>query len=189
MVGRSAGLTPCVCQLFCARSQRRQPGNLHGARVDVDAVDVVLDDQARHIAQEGRFGGVGSRQRAVGSGVKRVGPAWPGSGRRCSARMYACLWVVQGVDKTANQSARLRRQVQCLLSPARRPGSPGAVRSSSASPLPGAEAWESAEKAGELRLGLTPLSLPRCSTRPKPPRAAPDSSGRTTPSRGNAFVI
>ena len=45
-------------QVFWARSQRKA-GDLDGAGVDVDAVDVVLDDEARDVAEVVGFFGVG----------------------------------------------------------------------------------------------------------------------------------
>ena len=52
MRGRSGGLTPLGLPGALRPQPERQPGDLHGPRVDVDAVDVVLDDQARHIAAQ-----------------------------------------------------------------------------------------------------------------------------------------
>jgi hypothetical protein len=52
--------------------QRR---DLAGARVNVDQVQVVLQDQRGNGAQEGGLGGVGSGQRAEGSLVGAVRPA------------------------------------------------------------------------------------------------------------------
>ena len=52
MVGRSAGFRPSRCHAFCARSHRLKPGDLGAARVDVDAVDVVLDDEAWNVLEE-----------------------------------------------------------------------------------------------------------------------------------------
>jgi hypothetical protein len=50
--GRSAAGTPCCCQAFWARSQRESPAICDGAGVDVDAVDVVLDDEAGDVFEE-----------------------------------------------------------------------------------------------------------------------------------------
>ena len=45
------------------RSQpQRQGGDLRGARIDVHTVDVVLDDQARHVARECRLVFIGLAQ-------------------------------------------------------------------------------------------------------------------------------
>ena len=53
--GLHAGLVPGAL----GAQPEAQPGDLRGARVDVDAVDVVLDDEAGHFAEERRFVGKG----------------------------------------------------------------------------------------------------------------------------------
>ena len=70
--GLHAGLVPGAL----GAQPEAQPGDLRGARVDVDAVNVVLDDEARHLEEErcfvGEVGGESDEWREGLCGLRRV---------------------------------------------------------------------------------------------------------------------